>query len=405
MSGVVIIGAGQGGYQTAESLRQEGYEGTITLIGAEPHLPYQRPPLSKAYLLGDSDAERVKFRTEAYYEERRIDLRTSTTATSVDRDAKTVTLADGSALAYDHLVIATGARIRELPVEGADLAGVCYMKTLNDADHIGALMETTERVVVVGAGFIGLEFAAVARKLGKDVTVLEAMDRVLGRVAPPILSDYFSRLHEGNGVHIRCGEVVAGIIGDDHGRVCGVRCADGHEVTCELVVVGIGVIPNVELAEAAGIDCDNGIMVDAHGRTSDPSVYALGDVANYEHPFAGKRGRLESVQNAIDQAKAVASAIAGSGVPYTTVPWFWSDQYATKLQMVGFSEGCDAFEIRGEIAEGKFSIFHYRGLVLRGIDTVNRPADHMMGRKLLAAGISPTPEQAADAEFALKSLL
>ena len=272
MTGVVIIGAGQAGYQTAESLRLEGYEGPITMIGEEPHPPYQRPPLSKAYLLGESDAERVRFRTNEYYTERDIDLRTETRAAAIDRAAKTVSLTDGSSLAYNNVLIATGARIREIPIPGADLEGVCYLKTIQDVDRIEALMCDTDEVAVVGAGFIGLEFAAVARKLGKKVTVLEAMDRVLARVAPPVLSEWFTETHTGRDVDVVCGAAVSEFAGTD-GRVSAVRCADGREFACGLVVVGIGVIPNVELAEAAGITCDNGICVDDHGRTSDPDVF------------------------------------------------------------------------------------------------------------------------------------
>jgi len=404
MAGIVIVGAGQAGFQVADSLRLDGFEGDITLIGEEPYPPYQRPPLSKAYLLGETDAERLRFRTMAYYEERRIDLRTGTRATAIDRAAKTVTLEDGSSLAYDRLVLTTGARVRHIPIVGNDLAGVCYLKTIDDADRIESFLGKTDRVVVVGAGFIGLEFAAVAAKLGKEVTVLEAMDRVLARVAPPQLSAFFTDLHRARGVEILCGTAVSEFLGED-GRVSGVRCADGREIPCGLVVVGIGVIPNVELAGAAGLACDNGVCVDGHGQTSDPSVFAVGDCASYVHPFAGAPLRLESVQNSVDHAKAVAAAIMGDEKPYETVPWFWSDQYEFKLQMVGLSQGCDSQVLRGDPAEGKFAIFHYRGTTLRAIDTINKPADHMVGRRLLAAGISPTPQQAGDPEFPLKSLL
>lgn len=404
MPHVVIVGAGQAGYQCADSLRQEGFDGSITLIGEEPTPPYQRPPLSKAYLLGESDAARVQFRTADYYEQMKIDLRVDTRVVAIDREAHTAALQSGETVSYDALVIATGARVRKLAVPGADLDGVCYLKTIEDVDHIDALLKDTDEVAVVGAGFIGLEFAAVASRLGKTVTVLEAMDRVLARVAPPVLSDYFFQLHASRGIDIVCGASVSEFVGEN-GRVRAVRCADGRVFSCGVVVVGIGVVANTELAEAIGLACDNGICVDAAGRTSDPDIYAAGDVASYAHPFADKRIRLESVQNAIDQAKAVAATIAGVEKPYTTVPWFWSDQYEFKLQMVGLSEGCDSHILRGDPKEGRFSIFHYRGGRLRAIDTVNRPADHMMGRRLLAAGISPTPDQAADESFPLKSLM
>ncbi len=404
MSNVVIVGAGQAGYQCADSLRQGGFGGSITLIGEEPYPPYQRPPLSKAYLLGESDADRVQFRAPDYYSRMKIDLRVDTRVVSVDRAAHLVELQSGDMLPYDCLVLATGARVRTLAIPGADLDGVCYLKTLQDVNHIDDLLKDAETVTVIGAGFIGLEFAAVARKLGKAVTVLEAMDRVLARVAPPVLSDYYAELQGSRGAKIVCGASVTEFV-RDNGHIRAVRCADGREIPCGVAVVGIGVIPNTELAEQIGLDCDNGICVDALGRSSDPNVYAAGDVASYRHPFADRRMRLESVQNAIDQAKAVAATIAGAEKPYTTIPWFWSDQFEFKLQMVGLSEGCDSHVQRGDMADGRFSIFHYRDGRLRAIDSVNKPADHMMGRRLLAAGLSPTPEQAADGSFPLKSLL
>ncbi|PLX37680.1 MAG: pyridine nucleotide-disulfide oxidoreductase [Hyphomicrobiales bacterium] len=404
MVGVVIVGAGQAGFQCADSLRQEGYEGPITLIGEESHPPYQRPPLSKAYLLGDSDAERLKFRADDFYGQNGIDLKLSTGVAAFDRAAKTVALGDGSGLAYDHLVLATGARVRQIPVPGADLDGVFYLKTLADIDRIERRLADAEHVAVVGAGFIGLEFAAVASKLGKKATVFEAMDRVLARVAPPMLSEFYAGVHQAHGVDIRCGAGVAEFAGKD-GRIEAVVLADGGEVRCDLVVVGIGVIPNVELAEAAGIHCDNGIVVDDHGRTSDPAVYSAGDCAAYEHPFADARIRLESVQNAADQARSVAAAIVGKQKPYDAVPWFWSDQFDLKLQMAGLSQGSDQQVLRGDMESQRFSIFHFRDGTFRAIDAVNKGADYIMARKLLAAGAGPTPDQAADPDFPLKSLL
>jgi 3-phenylpropionate/trans-cinnamate dioxygenase ferredoxin reductase subunit len=403
MSGVVIIGAGQAGYQTAESLRKEGFDGAITIIGEEPYAPYQRPPLSKAYLLGDTDKDRLRFRTEEYYADQNIDLRVNVAVTGLDAAARQVTLSDGTALAYDDLVIATGARVREIPVPGADLEGIFYLKTLDDVDGIEARLADVDSVAVIGAGFIGLEFAAVARKLGKEVTVLEAAPRVMGRVVTEELSDYFTGVHQGHGVNVVCNAFVSGFEGE--GAVSAVTCKDGSSYPAQLVVVGIGVIPNAELAQAAGITCDNGIVVDENGRTSDPHVFAAGDVAAYAHPFAGQLMRLESVQNAADQGRIVAAAIAGNPKPYDTVPWFWSDQYDLKLQMVGLQIGCDQTVLRGDKEAKKFSLLHFRDGQLRAIDSVNAAADHMMGRKLLAAGISPTPEQAADTSFKLKSLL
>jgi len=404
MPGVIIVGAGQAGYQTAESLRQEGYDGPITLIGEEPDAPYQRPPLSKAYLLGETDKLRLKFRADDWYAEHGIELRTGTRVTGIDRPGKSVTLHDGASLDYDKLVLVTGAKVRELPVPGTVLDGVCYLKTLAHIDHIEARLPDVERVAVIGGGFIGLEFAAVASKLGKQVTVIEALERVMARVVPPVLSDFYTGLHESHGVEVVCGAMVSEIVGDG-GRIKSIKCADGRELAADLAVIGIGIVPDIELAEAAGLTCDNGIVVDAQCRTSDPDIFAGGDCAAYAHPFAGALLRLESVQNAADQGRAIAAAIAGTNKPYVTVPWFWSDQYDVKLQMVGLLAGCDEHLLRGDPAEGRFSVMHYRGDELRSISSVNRPADHIQGRKLLAAGISPSAEQAVDVDFKLKSLL
>ncbi len=403
-AGVVIVGAGQAGYQTAESLRQEGYEGPITVLGDEPHAPYQRPPLSKAYLLGETDKERLRFRPENFYAERDIDLRVNTCVSSIDRDAKQVTLLDGETLAYDQLVLVTGARVRELSAPGSDLDGVFYLKTLDDVDRIEAQLAKTENVVVIGAGFIGLEFAAVARKLEKNVTVLEAAPRVMGRAVSPIISEFFANVHREHGANVLCDAMVSEITGDG-GEVSGVTCADGKTYPADLVVVGIGVVPNVELADTAGLPCDNGIVVDKFCRTADADIYAAGDCAAYEHPFAGRLIRLESVQNAADQGRVAAAAIAGNEKPYDVVPWFWSDQYNLKLQMAGLLEGCDETVLRGAMEDGKFSLFHFRDGVLRAVDAVSKPADYVQGRKLMEAGISPTPEQAGDPEFKLKQLL
>jgi 3-phenylpropionate/trans-cinnamate dioxygenase ferredoxin reductase component len=403
-AGVVVVGAGQAGYQTAESLRQEGYDGPITILGDEPHAPYQRPPLSKAYLLGETDKERLKFRPENFYAERNIDLRVNTSVNSIERDTKQVTLLGGDILDYDHLVLATGARVRELPVPGADLEGVFYLKTLDDIDRIEAHLAKTENVVVIGAGFIGLEFAAVARKLDKDVTVLEAAPRVMGRAVSPMISAFFTKVHRDNGANVLCDAMVSELTGEG-GLVTGVTCADGATYPADLVVVGIGVIPNVELADGAGLACDNGIVVDEFCRTADPNIYAAGDCAAYHHPFADRLIRLESVQNAADQGRTVGAAIAGNERPYGGVPWFWSDQCGLKLQMAGLLEGCDQTVVRGAMEDGKFSLFHFRSGVLRAVDAVSKPADYVQGRKLMEAGISPTPEQAGDSEFKLKGLL
>jgi len=403
MAGVVIVGGGQAGYQTAESLRQEGYEGAITLIGEEGTPPYQRPPLSKAYLLGQTDRNRLQFRTAEYYADKNINLRLNTRVTKIDRGAKTVSLNDDSQLSYDKLVLVTGARTRTLPIPGADLNGIYTLKTLDDVDLIEAQLQNAESVVVVGAGFIGLEFAAVASKVGKQVTVLEAAPRVMGRVVTEQLSSYFENYHREKGVNIVCNAFADSFSGDE--AVNAVNCKDGSSYPAQLVVVGIGVIANTELAEAAGLDCDNGIVVNGKCQTADPDIYAAGDVAIFEHPFAGKTIRLESVQNAADQGRIVAANIAGNEKSYETVPWFWSDQHDLKLQMVGLQDGCDKTVVRGDMSANKFSLFHFRGDELRAVDSVNKAADHIQGRKLLAAGVSPTAEQIEDESFKLPSLL
>ena len=404
MAGVVIIGAGQAGYQCAESLRMEGYEGTITLIGEEPHLPYQRPPLSKDYLLGKTDAERILYRPAGFYPQNQIDVLRSVRVQSIDPENKTVQPAKGEALAYEALILATGARVRRLDLRGATLEGVCYLRTLDDVDEIGDRLAMAQNVVVIGAGFIGLEFASVARKLGKKVSVLEAMERVMARVVEPELSRFFTDLHQDHGVDIITGAQLDEIIGQG-GRVSAVKTTKDHMLEADLVVVGIGVLPNQELAQLAGLSCGNGIIVNEFGQTSVPTIYACGDCASYEHPFVGQAVRLESVQNAGDQARAVAAKIAGKDKPYKAVPWFWSDQYEVKLQMAGLTIGCDSHVVRGDLSPGHFSLWHYKGEDLRAVEAVSAPRDYVVGRMLLEKGLSPSKEQAADPQFDLKAFL
>ena len=401
-AGVVIVGAGHAGYQTAESLRQEGYEEPIILIGDEPYVPYQRPPLSKAYLLGETDKERLRFRTADYYAEQGVDLWLNVSVSAIDRKARRVVLNDGRNIPYGNLVLATGARVRKLTVAGTDLKGVYYLKTLGDIEPIEARLGSAKNIVVIGGGFIGLEFAAVARKLKKTVTILEVSSRVLGRVVSPELSNFFSSLHESQGAEIVCDAEVAEIVGNGE-TVSAVICGDGREYKADIVLIGIGVTPNIELADAAGLTCKNGIIVDEHSRTEDTHIYAAGDCTSYLHPFAGKPIRLESVQNANDQGRSAAATIANNPKPYETVPWFWSIQYDVKLQMAGLREGCDETVQRGNMMANKFSLFHFRNGQLRAVESVNRPIDYIQARKLLAAGISPSPEEVADENFNLKN--
>jgi 3-phenylpropionate/trans-cinnamate dioxygenase ferredoxin reductase subunit len=401
-AGVVIVGGGQAGFQVAASLRAHGHAGPVRLISAEAHPPYQRPPLSKGLLLGKMDKARLLFRQPAFYTAQAIELLLGEAVTAIDRDARTVTTATGRVVPYDALVIATGTRVRPLPVPGTELDGVVYLRTLEESEGLARRIGEAERVVVVGGGFIGLEVAAAARMLGKPVTVLEAADRLMGRVVAPVISTFYAELHRGRGVELELDARIARLEGEG-GKVAAVVMADGARRPADLVVIGIGVLPNVELAQAAGLICDNGIVVDELGRTSDPAIFAAGECSSHPNRFAGGRARLESVQNAVDQAKAVAAAILGRHEPYDEVPWFWSDQYEVKLQMVGISQGHDARVVRGDPAGGKFSVFYFKGGRLVAIDSVNRPGDHMVGRKLLSAGTALTPAQAEDEAFDLKT--
>jgi 3-phenylpropionate/trans-cinnamate dioxygenase ferredoxin reductase subunit len=405
-AGVVIVGGGQAGFQVAASLRAGGYEAPVRLVGAEAWLPYQRPPLSKGLLLGKMARERLLFRQAAYYGTQGIELRLGETVTAVDPAARAVSTAVGTTLPYDALVLATGTRVRPLPVPGTELDGVLYLRTIDDSEDLARRVDAATRVVVIGGGFIGLEVAAAVRTLGRPVTVLEAADRLMGRVVAPVISAFYADLHRARGVELATNARIVGLEGGEDGRVRAVVMADGARHPADLVVIGIGVVPNVELALAAGAACADGILVDAQGRTSLPGVFAAGECTSHPSRFAGgRRVRLESVQNAVDQAKAVAAAILGRDEPYDEVPWFWSDQYEVKLQMVGLSPGHELEVVRGELADGRFSVCYFQGGRLIAIDSVNRPSDHMTGRKLLAAGTTLTPAQAADPGFDLKAAL
>ena len=399
----LIIGASHAGAHLAEALRRENWPHNIVLVGDESALPYNRPPLSKDFLKGAMDADRLPFRDPAFYAERGILLRLGRRAVAIHRAAREVVLDDGSRLPYSGLALATGARPRKLGVPGEELIGVLPLRSLDDVQAIRAHLDAAANVVVVGGGFIGLECAASLRALGKTVTVLEARERLMPRVIPAELSTFFLRLHAEHGVSIECSATVREIVGRE-GRAAGVVLGDGATVPADLVIVGIGVVPNTELAEAAGLDCDNGVVVDARCRTSDPAIVAAGDVAAHPNRFLGGRVRVESVQNATDQARVAAATLAGRAAIYDAVPWFWSDQYDVKLQMVGTSIGHDHAVTRGQVAAKRFSIFYFREHTLIGIDSVNDPADHMAGRKLLAAATPVTPAQAADRDVDLRKL-
>lgn len=400
---IVVVGGGQAACQLVDSLRREGFERDIVLVSEEPHLPYQRPPLSKQFLAGELDESRLFMRKADYYEKQRIETRLGLRVVRLDRDRQSVELADGNQISFTGLALTTGARARPLAVPGAGLDGVFYLRNIADVRAIRERMGTARRVVVIGGGFIGLEVAAVARKLGKEVCVLEFQNRLMPRVIAPFLSDYYYSLHTRHGVDIRTGTAVDAIEKLDGGL--GVRCADGANHLADLIVVGVGVIPNIELARDAGLACDDGIRVDEFARTDDPRIVAAGDCTSHPNVLLARRLRLESVHNAMEQAKSAAATLCGKRVAYAQIPWFWSDQFDAKLQMVGLSQEHDQYVLRGLAESGKFSIFYYRGGELIAVDSINSPKDHLQARKLLTARISPSPEQAADVEFDLKSLL
>lgn len=400
MAHVVVVGAGQAGSAVVAKLRALGFDGRITLIGEEPSPPYQRPPLSKAYLLGDMEQERLWLRSTAFYAEQDITLKLGVRVSTIDRQAKTVALGD-EVLTYDHLVLTTGSTPRRLPATiGGDLAGVYTVRTLADVDAMRAEFVAGRRVVIVGGGYIGLEAAAVARKMGLEVTVLEMAPRILQRVAAPETSDHFRKLHAGHGVTILESTGLERLLGE--GRVNGVRLQDGRELPADFVIAGVGILPGQALAEAAGLEIENGIRTDAQGRTSDPFIWSAGDCASF--PWKGGRIRLESVGNAIDQAEVVAENIMGAGKDYVAKPWFWSDQYDCKLQIAGLNSGYDSVVTRGPEG-GAVSFWYYQGDTLLAVDAMNDPRGYMVGKRLIEAGKSPDKARVADLSVPLKDLL
>jgi 3-phenylpropionate/trans-cinnamate dioxygenase ferredoxin reductase component len=405
-STVAIVGAGQAGFQVAASLRELHWDGRIVLIGDEPHAPYQRPPLSKAFLLGDMEDARLALRPDAFYADRRVELLTGRRAVAISRAERSIALDDGSTLAYQHLVLATGARNRPLPAPGVDLDGVFFLRTLHEASALRARLAGAKSAVVIGAGFIGLEFAASAVKLGLEVTVLDVADRPMARALSRTMSAVFVREHEKLGVRLLFNTQVSRLIGEA-GRVVGVQTANGQVLPADLVMVGVGVLPNSELAAACGLQVDNGVVVDEFMRTSDPHVSAVGDLAAHPNPHAnGRRIRLESVQNATDQARCAAAAIAGRPAAYAALPWFWSTQGPLKLQMAGLPPVAGGEEVvRGERNSSTCSVFIFESGKLVCVESLNRAADHMLARRLLAEQAAVTPQQAADSGFDLKSLL
>lgn len=400
---VIIVGAGHGGYQVAASLRQSGFSDRIRLINDEAHLPYQRPPLSKAYIKGSAGPESLMFRPERFYHDQTIELITGR-AVSIDRAGRKVLLASGETLAYGHLVLATGARNRLLDLPNANLPDVKYLRILDESEALRKIMPSKTRVVVIGAGFIGLEFAATARIKGLEVDVLELAPRVMARAVTAEVSDYFQARHREAGIRIHLG-VQATSIEAEGGKVTGVSLSDGQHLPADLVVVGVGVLPNIELAAEAGLPAAAGIIVDEYLSTADPNISAIGDCALFASPRFGGSQRLESVQNATDHARSLAARLTGDRKPYDSRPWFWSDQGDDKLQIAGLTTGYDRVVLRGDPAKKAFSAFCYHGDRLLGIESINRAGDHMFGRRLQAMDRSITPEQAADEKFDLKSAL
>jgi 3-phenylpropionate/trans-cinnamate dioxygenase ferredoxin reductase subunit len=399
---VAIIGTGQAGFQAAASLRQDGFAGRIVMIGDEPVAPYQRPPLSKSYLAGDSGLDELWLRPETFYAKQEIDLIAGEAVTAIDQAGRRLQLASGGTVPWDHLVLATGARYRPLAVPGAELDGVLPLRSLADADILRERLDEAREIVVVGAGFIGLEFASVAIARGAAVRIIEVTHHPMGRVVSAPISRFFTDAHRRWGAQISLGTGVSRILGTG-GRVTGVETTDGRQLPADLVLICIGVIPNAGLAGEAGLAVDNGIVVDQYLATLDPAIFAIGDCANFPTPFAVGRVRLESVQNAVDQGRCVAAHIAGQPAPYDKVPWFWSDQGDLKLQIAGITTGHDASVLRGNPEGGHFSVFCYRAGRLIGVESVNQTADHVVARRLLAGDPGLTPEQAADESYDLRA--
>lgn len=402
MSKVAIAGAGHAAGQVVATLRQKKFPGTITLVGEEPWLPYHRPPLSKKFLAGELDAERLHFKPENFYDAPGIEVRLDTRIVAIDRPAGTLSTAADETIDFDTLVLATGARPRRLDVPGSDLDGIHYLRTIADVTAIRRQLKKGTRLAIVGAGYIGLEVAAVAAKLGADVTVVEMEDRVMSRVVSPMLSGFYQEEHAAHGVRILLSTGVSGFGGN--GKLATVELSGDGQVETDLVVVGIGIVPNTELAAAAGLEIDNGIVVDEHCRTSDPGIYAVGDCTQHPNDIIGRRIRLESVHNAVEQAKTAASNICGDDVPYMQVPWFWSDQYDLKLQIAGLSQGYDQTVVRGEPGSRSFTCLYLKRGELIAADAVNSPRDFLQSKALIAAHAVIDPAMLADAEVELKNM-
>jgi 3-phenylpropionate/trans-cinnamate dioxygenase ferredoxin reductase subunit len=399
---VVIAGAGHASGQVAVSLRQGGFNGRIVVVGEEPYLPYQRPPLSKKYLAGKLTAERLFVKPASFYEEAGVEFELETRIEEIDRDAKCLRTDKGATIDYDKLVLSLGSRVRRLPVDGVTLERVHYLRTIADVDEIRADFDRGGKLVIIGAGYIGLEVAAVAREAGLDVTVVEMADRVMSRAVSAEVSDYYQIEHTNHGVKLRLSTSVAELGGKK--RVKQVVTADGDEIPADLVIIGVGILPNTELAHAAGLETDNGIVVDDHCRTEDPDIFAVGDCTLHPNAIYDRMLRLESVHNALEQAKTAAANICGKDTAYCQVPWFWSDQYDLKLQIAGLSDGYDDVVIRGNPAERSFSCLYLREGHLIATDAINAPRDFVQSKQLIADRAVVDTAGLADSSVALKDL-
>lgn len=400
--GTLIIGGGQAGLSAAAELRKRKYDAPVTLLCGEDVIPYQRPPLSKAYLSGETPLDRLWLKPDGFFEKADITVRTGARAKAIDRSAGQVLTDDGERIGYDDLILATGGAARRLPIPGAELEGVHVLRTLAEADALSAALDEADRLVIIGAGYIGLEVAASARKRGKEVVVLEAEDRPMARTASSLLSGWFGAIHRGYGVDLRVGAAVNRIEGER--KVTGVKAGD-ETIAADLVLIAAGLEPNTGLAEAAGLSVADGVEVDGQARTGDPHIYAVGDVARFHLARYARSVRLESVQNAIDQAKAAARAITGTQEAYDPVPWFWSDQYELKLQIAGLIDGADTLVRRGDPEEGKFALFHLKDGALIACEAVNCPPEYMAAQRMIAAGARPDPEKLRDQSVAMKDFL
>jgi len=400
----VIIGASHAAAQLAPTLRQEGWQGRIIIIGDEPYIPYHRPPLSKTFLAGEKTLDDINIRPPVIYAKAEIEFMLNTRVDAIDRESKTLALNNGESPGYDKLALTLGSRVRKVYLPGVELGGIYYLRDANDVQRIKSKVAAGNKAVIVGGGYIGLETAAVLRKLGMEVTVLEMMERVLQRVTAPEVSEFYDRIHREEGVNIRCGVGVTAFAGD--GDVEKVICSDGNVYDADLVVVGVGIVPNVELAEAAGLEVNNGIVVDEFARTSDADIVAAGDCTFHHNALYDRNIRLESVQNATDQARVAALTLCGKEKAYDALPWFWSDQYDLKLQIAGLSQGYDEVIIRGDRQNSRsFAAFYLKDGVIISVDAVNKAPEFMMGKRLISGKVKVDKTQLADENVSMKELI